>query len=214
MARALFHPIRAYLLAAAALALVGGCASPNAANIELRKENQQLAADVQRLRSEADMLRAQIGSLQRQGTTVPVLPQERLDRLFTAHGIKINSLTNGRRSAAASDGLRVYLNPVDQNGDELKAAGQYVIEAFDLELPSEQRVGRWTFSADDSRKAWVQFLVRSFVFQCPWQQAPTHGQITLKVTFTDELTGRQFTDQRPITLQGPAPTSTTAVPRR
>jgi hypothetical protein len=41
-------------------------------------------------------------------------------------------------------------------------------------------------------------MLYTYVLSCPWQSPPKHSDITLKVTFTDALTGRAFTAQKSI----------------
>ena len=43
-----------------------------------------------------------------------------------------------------------------------------------------------------------------YVLTCPWQDVvPRHPELTVKVTFTDELTGRQFTLQQALKVNPP-----------
>jgi hypothetical protein len=45
------------------------------------------------------------------------------------------------------------------------------------------------------------------VLKCPWQgKAPGHDELTVKVTFTDELTGREFTEQKVVRVKLPPAT--------
>ena len=75
-------------IAGLSCATVAGCGGPNAANIELRKQNQMLAAQIQKLdqQHEGD-LRVIKGLRERQGS-VPTLTTTRLADLFTTHSIE------------------------------------------------------------------------------------------------------------------------------
>src|SRR3954451_23463112 len=75
------------------LMLATGCAKPNKANIELRKKNADLSAKVETLERQhaADM--ASLAAKEKGGTTVPSLASERLEQLFTVHGIEFGRLT-------------------------------------------------------------------------------------------------------------------------
>ena len=46
-------------------------------------------------------------------------------------------------------------------------------------------------------------LMYTYVLPCSWQTPPAHGQLTLRVTFVDGLTGRSFTDQRVVNVIPP-----------
>src|ERR1700722_13731191 len=72
-----------------------GCSSPSAANIELRKQNQQLGEQIDSLKRQHETDQATITGLQGGATTVPSLPQDRLDQLYTTHGLRFGRLTGG-----------------------------------------------------------------------------------------------------------------------
>ena len=84
--------------------LACGCAKPDKANIALRKQIQDLESQISNLRRQHEGDVATIRALQAQGTTVPTLPQERLDRLYTTHGLRIGRLTGGAKSDPALSG--------------------------------------------------------------------------------------------------------------
>ena len=207
-----------YLCASAVL--ISGCGKPNAANIALRKENQELRDkmdELQRARlSDASTIRAME---QQKGTTLPTLPQDRLDKLFTTASLEIGRLSGGAKVNPASDrpgddAIKVYLSPHDRDGDGIKAAGSAVMEAFDLAAdPEHRQIGRWEFSNQDLEKSFVgTLLMYDFVLTCPLHEPPKHDQITLHVTFTDELTGRTFDAQRVVKLTLPPTTGPTTAP--
>src|SRR5258706_13668578 len=71
------------------------CGSPNSANIILRKQNQDLQEQIATLTRAREADAATIRGLQERIGTVPTLSQERLEKLFTTHGIKLGRLTGG-----------------------------------------------------------------------------------------------------------------------
>src|SRR5215213_9638492 len=121
------------------LAPCGGCklfgGSPDAANIKLRKENQKLAAQVEDLKQQAAANAALAQSLRASRPSLPALPTERVEKLWTTRGLKFGRLTGGAdldRSKPGDEGIKVYVAPTDQTGDAIKAAGSFTVEAFDL----------------------------------------------------------------------------------
>ena len=183
-----------------------GCKSPNKANIQLRKENQQLrdqVADLER-RHAADMAQIRAMESAAGGNASATLPQDRLERLFTVHG-----LTLGRLTGVSPEGeLKVYATPTEDSGHDLKAAGSFIVELFDLAKGDNARIGRWEFPLEQARKNWVgQALLHTYVLTCPWQTRPEHSELTLKVSFTDALTGRTFDTQKLIHVKLPLPAS-------
>ena len=195
-------------IALAALSLgLAGCRTPNKANINLRKQNAALREEVAALKFASESNLAAIRRLEGNATTVPVLPHERVSKLFTAHGLKLGKLTggwDGDRNAPGDEGIQIYTVPTDQAGDEIKAAGSFAVEAFDLSKGGEVRLGRWEIPTDEASKRWLgNALQYGYIFELPWQTVPTGEEVTIRTSFTDELTGRTFTAQRAVKVSLP-----------
>jgi hypothetical protein len=175
--------------------LIAGC-GPDKTNVQLRKDKQQLQSQIADLQQQLQADRARIAGLEKQVGSVPTLPQDRLDKLVTVHGIKLGRLTGGDPANgvdAPDEGLRIYLTPIDETAEALKATGAVEVEAFDLGLPGDNRIGRWTFDSATLKSRWRSLgMLRSFVLECPWQKPPQHPKLAVKVTFRDELTGRIY----------------------
>jgi hypothetical protein len=184
-----------------------GCGGPNAANLTLRKQNQELREKVEQLERARLTDAATIRALEQQKGTLPTLPNDRLQKLFTTNSIEVGRLSGGgkiNREALGDDCIKVHLAPLDQANDAIKSAGTVVIEAFDLNDPEHRELGRWEFSGDELSKTWVStLLMNNYVLTCPLRQPPKHDQITVNATFTDELTQRTFTAQRVVKLALP-----------
>src|SRR5688500_6886629 len=169
--------------------LVGGCSSPNKANIELRKQNRDLRTQIEQLQRQHEADVATIRSLEsREAATAPTLPNEQITKLFTVHGLQ-----SGRLTGADPDNpnaLKVYVIPTDGAGEPIKAAGSFVVEAFDLAASGDNRIGRWEFPLEQAGKNWFgKAMLYTYVLPLPLESKPAHPEITLKVTFTDGLTG-------------------------
>jgi len=185
-----------------------GCGSaPNKANIELRKQNQQLQAQIEDLNRRHDADQATLRGLQAGATTMPILPQDQLDQLFTTAGLEFGILTGGYHPTPAQSGdtmLKLYVVPIDQQGDRLKAAGSFHVELFDLALKSDNRLGTWDFDLPTAKSDWNDGgLLEEYVLDCPWQTVPLHAKLLARVTFTDALTHRVFTVDKEVTVDPP-----------
>lgn len=144
-----------------------------------------------------------------------------LDDLFVVDRIEIVSRSGGvdLDKQPGDDGVVVYVRTLDADGDVLKAAGEFVIQLFDLTQPGQPReLG--VFSFDDSqslRKSWYGgFLTNHYTFQCPFNagQMPSTREVQVRVTFLDWLTGRSFSDSKTVTIKRiDAPASATTQPR-
>ena len=198
-------------------ALLAGCGSPSKPNIALRKKNAALNEEIASLIAARESDLSAIRRLESNATTVPVLPHDRIDKLFTAHGLRLGKLTGGWDADTAKpgdEGLQVFVVPTDQAGDEIKAAGTFVVDAFDLSKGGEVRLGHWEFPTAEASKHWLgNALQYGFIFEVPWQTVPTGDQVTIRTTFTDELTGRAFTAQRAVKVSLPHAPSTQPVSR-
>ena len=134
-------------------------------------------------------------------------PPQRLENLFTTHGLVLGRLTGGADLDPATpgdEGLKVYAGLTDQSGQKFKAAGSFVVEAFDLSMPQDNRLGRWTIDLNQAKDAWNGLLLQyGYVLTLPWQRPPAHPDVTVKVTFRDELTGREFVQQKVVKVSPP-----------
>jgi hypothetical protein len=188
-----------------ALTAIGCGGSPSGANILLRKQLQQRDDQIHllKIQHQGDLadLRAHSGP-----TTTSLSPDE-LAKLFTTHGISFGKLTGGSdldMRKPGDQGLKIYIVPTDGDGQPLKAAGTFTVEAFDLSLPDNNLIGKWNFALNQTRQSWygAAFLY-NYVLTCAWQHVPTNSQLTVRATFHDELTGREFTEQRIVTVNPP-----------
>lgn len=183
------------------LVLTSSCGTPDKANIVLRKKNQQLEGQVEQLKGELRARDAQIHGYADRVGTVPTLPPARLEKLFTTYAIRVGRLTGGvdlDPSKPGDEAFRVYVNTLDKHGDMIKSAGSFVIEAFDLSGSQPSKLGHWEFPVEKAQENWYSFFTRyEYVLTCPWQEAvPRRPEVTVRLTFTDELTGRKFTAQK------------------
>ncbi len=205
------RPLPILSLSCAAALLFAGCAKPNPVTIQLRKENQRLEKKIDSLRLQNDASLARIATLESQTTPIATLPHSRLQQLFTVHSIEIGRQTGGYKTdpdLPAHQALRIYLTPYDETGEAIKATGQLVVEAYDLAMPLDNRIGRWVFEPLHLKEAWRSLgPLHAFVLNAPWQTIPRHPDITLKVSFRDELTGRTFSAVKDIRLIPPHPTT-------
>ena len=193
---------------AALSALLWGCAKPSGANIALRKENTDLREKIADLEKAREGDAATIRALEKRSGTITTLPKERLDRLFTVHGLSLGRLTGGWDSdpaQAGDEGIKVYATPTDGEGEAIKAAGAFTVEAFDLANTASPLVGKWVFDVEAAKAAWNgSALSHQYVLKCSWQGGPPgHAELTVKVTFLDDLTGREFGAQRVVTVKLP-----------
>lgn len=172
--------------------LLAGCGRPNATNISLRKEIQNLQEQLETLRRDSAGQARVIEGLRQKSGTLQTLSAERLARLYTVHDLKFGRLTGGADIDPArpgDEGLKLQVTPLDATGDSLKAAGSFEIEAFDNSRPQSASVGKWSISLEESKNAWRNVLTQyNYNFTLPWQVPPTGNTLHVEVTFVEELT--------------------------
>jgi hypothetical protein len=194
------------LLLAGAL-LIAGCGSPNRANIQLRKEKQALEGKIEDLKLQHDAALARLSAYELQTGALDTLPGERLKQMYTVHKIDLGSLTGGGDTDLKSRGdeaLKVYLVPMDESGDPIKATGNVTVELFDLSRASDNRIGRWELEPQQLKETWRSFFrLNGFVLTLPWQTPPERAGLAVKVTFRDLLTGRTFEKLKDIQVSPP-----------
>jgi hypothetical protein len=202
-----------FVILAAALVALCGCGQPSEANVQLRKDKQLLEGQLAEIQQQLQAANARIQGLESQRGTLPTLPQDRLDKLVTVHAIKLGRLTGGdpaSRPNAPDEGLKIYLTPVDETAEAIKVTGTVEVEAFDLDLKNEHRIGHWTFDPNDLKSHWRSFgMLRAFVLECPWQKPPQHSKLAVKVTFRDALSGRVFDQIQEVTVRIPTTQAST-----
>ena len=180
--------------------IAGACSSPDKANITLRKQNGELRSQVEMLQRQHEADAASLRAVEaRKGTTVPTLATDQIAQLFTVHGLSFGKLTG--KDPDKSNALKVYVVPTDNTGEPLKAAGSFVVEAFDLAAGKENLVGRWEFPLTDAAKNWFgKGLLYTYVLPLQLERTPEHSELTLRVVFRDALTGREIAAQRAVKI--------------
>ena len=134
---------------------------------------------------------------------------DKLQKLFTTSSLKFKNLVIGEdldANAAGDEGFKVGVVPIDDHGEEFKAAGSLRVALFDL-AEQNVRLGGWSLTTDEARAKWLSSLVfDGYVLAFPWQTPPTRAKLLVKVTFIEELTGRTFDATSELSVKPPATT--------
>jgi len=187
---------------------LAGCFGPKNfenENDTLRREKLELTRQVESLERQVASLEGQVAALREQ-LAGPDTPVPGADPPVVAR-IEIDSLSGLTDSDGepGNDVLRVYVKPYDQRRRFHAAAGRAVVQAVAIEpdqpprLLMEKTYGPEAF--DDAYRS--GFLGTHFTLDLP---LPGGGlpagveEVTVKVTFTDAVTGREHTAERGVTL--------------
>lgn len=178
--------------------LTVGC--ENNAELDLRRQVGALsdqAAEKDRLISSQQ---STIKDLNRQLQEARGLTDDDLTKIFYPEKIVIDDLSGGDDydGKPGDDGVTVYLQPIDRDGDAVKVAGDIRIELYDLQNPSGQNmIGDYVFPLDQVSRLWYGKLsTYHYTLRCPWKSGPpAHNEVTVRATFVDYLTKRVISTQ-------------------
>ncbi len=198
------------LMGAGVLAALTGCdgATTRERFRQLDQQVSELTDRVDTLTQDLAAKNAVVEAQRKQIETLQRLGDKRLAKLYHVTEIKLERLTGGADydGKSGDDGVTVYVQPVDQDGHVIKAAGDLRIELFDLANPDgKRRIGEYRLDAEHARKHWHgRLMTNHYTIKCPWRaKPPVHDEITVRVEFTDYLTGRTFRAQKSVKIKRP-----------
>ena len=185
----------------------GGCGPQNVDHAKmLAQELDRVTLENTALKQQMADRDATIESLRKQAEALADLGPTRLDHLFTTDRIELVRLTGGADydGKPGDDGVTVYLRPVDAQGDAIKAAGEIRIQLLDLTEENRPReLGLYVLNdPGELRASWHGgFMTDHYTIRCPWQPGlglPAGREVTVRATFLEWLTGREFTAQKAV----------------
>ena len=166
--------------------------------LQCRKNGQKLGEDNLQLKQSLADAQRQITARDGQITNLEGFNAERFKDLVKVEKIELEGLTGpyDRDRDGQADGIVVYLQPIDADGDVIKAAGRIVVTLFDLSGENPRTVGKTEIPADQSGKHWYgRFWTHHFTIHCPFREKIA-ADVTVEARFVDVLTGKEFTAQK------------------
>jgi len=163
--------------------------------IILEQQNARLQRQIIDQEKQIEQLQVQIAGLRG-------LPVEEMTELIQVSRIEFGRFTRAfdRDEDGFDDGIVVYLHTLDREGDRIKSAGQVQLELWDLaEAEGNQNLGRWRFDMTELGDYWLSGLgTYHFKFEQDWPEPVRSGNknLTVKLTFSDALTGKIFEIQK------------------
>ncbi|HOA74908.1 MAG TPA: hypothetical protein PL151_15180 [Phycisphaerae bacterium] len=184
------------VLAGAAL-LLAGCDTVRTADfLEVQREAQAAKEQVATLETQLSAEQQTVRNLQRQLANMRGMDPDVLDQLVTPVKIKLASQSGGydQDGKPGDDGIVLYVQPLDKEGDVIKAAGSFVVNLLNLSDASNPRViATYEFDVPTTLDLWYgRFMTNHFTLRCPWPPSgpPDTDEVTARVEFTVLLTGR------------------------
>ncbi len=203
-----------YVLLHGFLLVLCGCASRGNVELlesELRQQEDRyyaLTHELRAVRSELEIARQETELLRTRQVNhsgTALLP-EQTRSLVRMSELSINKLFTGgldRDGQPGDEAFAVLLNPLDSDGEVIKLPGQVDIVLLDLEQNQDGLpIGRWSFTAEQTREKWHAGLSQGFLFRLPWQQTPAGSELILHARF-ETADGRQFKASHPLEITPP-----------
>ena len=162
----------------------------------LKQEKAQLKDQIKQSEEKAEQLKKQIQVLSDLESEV------RFEHLYDIQKIKITRYTGfyDKDRDGKKEKLIVYIQPIDEQGDIVKATGSVDVQLWDLnKQDGEALLGEWRVGPDELKKLWFATLI-TINYRLPFDAGgivdKAEGPLTVKVTFTDYLTGKVFNEQK------------------
>ena len=163
--------------------------------IPLEQENARLQRHIVAQEKQIEQLHRQIAELRG-------LPAEQMDELIQVSRIEFGRFTRAfdQDEDGYDEGIVVYLHTLDRAGDRIKSAGTVQLELWDLaETEGNQKLGQWRYDMTELGDYWLSgFGTYHFKFELDWpaRMPPGNKNLTIKLTFSDALTGKVFEIQQ------------------
>jgi hypothetical protein len=182
-----------------------GCENPSSKKIPLADQIKQLTQEKTQLQSQTEKSKAENEQLKQQIQTLSRLPEGvKPENIYSVHGIKLTRYTNfyDKDKDGKKETLIVYIQPIDQEGDIIKAAGDVDVQLLDLnKKDGPALLGQWRIAAQQLKELWFKTLLTvnyRLTFDVAGKVETFKDPLTVTVTFTDYLTGRVFKEQKVI----------------
>lgn len=146
----------------------------------------------QKLQEENDSLRRQIETMS------TLTPEIRLEAISVLRKIKIRSRSGfyDKDKDGKKDLLKVYVQPIDSDGDNVKASGSVRIQLWDINGETDPGLLRtWQIGPQQLKQFWAKtFLTHYYrlTFDVKDIAGDLDKELKLKVIFTDYVTGKVF----------------------
>jgi hypothetical protein len=164
---------------------------------KLNEQNSELQKQIKQVKGENEELKNQVQVLSG-------LPERvKGENLYCLQKIKIGGYTNlyDKDKDGKKERLIVYIQPIDENGDIIKAAGSVDVQLWDLSKEQDQALlCEGHVKPEELKKLWFAAFMTHYrlEFDVTGKINEFKDPLTVKVTFTDYLTGKAFEEQKVI----------------
>jgi len=161
----------------------------------------KLSSSVDLLQRENQRLRQQVRSLSKLPGGIGVTA------LYQVTDVQLTRFTGlyDKDKDGKLDHLCVYVRPVDGDGDAVKAAGDVMVQLWDLSGQNpDALLKEWHVASEQLRKEWFSSLMAlnyRLLFPLRTEWTDSDLSLTVRILFKDALTGQQFSAQMPVRVR-------------
>ena len=162
-----------------------------------------LRADITQLNRQLEQCKVRNEQLEKQVETLSALkPEIRLENLYHLEKVKLSGYTNlyDKDGDGKKETLIVYIQPIDQQGDVIKAAGSVKVQLWDLDRKEGNALlGEGEMGPSELANQWMDVMMSvnyRLMFDVRSKIEGISNPLTVKVMFTDYLTGKTFEEQK------------------
>jgi len=194
------------LLVVCLLIFATGCGNGNKIS-PLVGENEELRQAKRELTSQIEKTKAENEELRNRNQTLSGLPDRiKVEDLYPIEQIKITGYTNlfDKDKDGKYEKLIVYIQPIDEQGDIVKAAGSVDVQLINTSKDADEdklRLAQWHISPDELKKLWFATVVTSnyrFTFDIARLVKNPKDPMAVTVTFIDYVSGKKFEELKEI----------------
>lgn len=217
------HPSSVFCLLTSVFCLllfITGCKNPGSAKMslvqqvdKLNKEKSELLEQIKNVKAEnevlSDHLKAITGVSGQVNVKFQVLygtaEQIKFEDIYHLSRINIHRYTGlyDDNGDGKKEKLKVYIQPIDRDGDIIKAPGAVIVQLWDLSKEqSKAMLGEWKVGPEQLKKCWYSTLITHYKLEFDVGEiiSGIKDPLTVNVTFIDYLTATVFNEQKVIRL--------------
>lgn len=190
-----------FIILGCAAIVAGGCRSETG-KTELRRQVETLKRQKGELQAQMHKCRAGKERLAQQITVLSGFdPNLKGEAVYDLRRLRIHRYSGlyDKDDDGTKESLIIYIQPIDDTGDVIKAAGILDVQLWDLNKPQAQALLKeWHVECKRLKKVWFNSIMLSsyrLIFDASDFIEKIERPLTLKVIFTDYVSGKRLHDQ-------------------
>ncbi|MCF7956071.1 MAG: hypothetical protein K9M75_09740 [Phycisphaerae bacterium] len=194
------------IIIGAVLLVTAGCQQPQKDSTWTKIS--QLEDERAYLKKTVEDLQLQNKQLKEQFTNLANLKSEiRIELLANLERIAIDNRSGffDKDDDGKEETLITYIKTYDDAGDVIKTAGDVNLQLWDLSKKGEEALlGEWNVGAKELKLLWMGMMMTDYYrlsYNVASKLDDKQKELTIKVKFTDYLTGKVFTEQKVVKRQ-------------